>query len=169
MQQVSIGQKHASHLNDPRGWSTSGKKMAIEGSVKLLPPAPVIRYRNRVILRQGKEHLVTHVDDVAIFYTSKKVHFALLGNGLRLLLDQETLQSLGSELDPSRFFRLNRQCIVNIAFIKSFRAIDFGKLSVSLEVCSDGLSELRVSQEMAPKFKNWVSGKADDPLGEFAG
>ncbi|MBS1576922.1 MAG: LytTR family transcriptional regulator, partial [Bacteroidetes bacterium] len=59
------------------------------------------------------------------------------------------------ELDDSMFFRANRQYIVNINFVKGFKAYEKVKLLVDLT-----LQEINhciiISQETAPAFRKWM-------------
>lgn len=113
-----------------------------------------VKKRSRLVVRRGLEYIALKVEDVALIYTENKVVFALDMNGVKYMLDKK-LQDLEDELDPSVFFRANRQCIVNIGYIRSYKAYDKVKLQVDLTV-----SQLRqpiiISQETAPVFRKWI-------------
>jgi DNA-binding LytR/AlgR family response regulator len=74
------------------------------------------------------------------------------------LLCEEKLSALEKRLDSTMFFRANRQYIVNINFIKSFKPCDRVKLIVkpSLNLPKHIII---VSQQTAPRFKKWIAGK----------
>lgn len=68
----------------------------------------------------------------------------------------KNLSDLEDGLDRAVFFRVNRQYIVNIAFIKSFKAYEKVKLQVDLSM-PELNHRIIVSQETAPFFRRWIS------------
>jgi DNA-binding LytR/AlgR family response regulator len=62
---------------------------------------------------------------------------------------------LEEELQPDRFFRANRQYIINIDYVKGFKAFDKVKLQVDLLV-PDINHSIIISQETAPVFRKWM-------------
>ncbi|HEY0060017.1 MAG TPA: LytTR family DNA-binding domain-containing protein, partial [Flavisolibacter sp.] len=71
------------------------------------------------------------------------------------LLDKN-LSDLESELDSDRFFRANRQFIVNSDYIKGFRTYERVKLQVELNVDIPFNNTIIVSQETAASFRQWL-------------
>lgn len=111
--------------------------------------------KTRLLVRKGLEHVALPFDDIALFYTENKVVYVFDKYGKKYLADKN-LSDLEVQLDKDRFFRVNRQYIVHINFIRSFKAFERVKLQVELT-----LSELHhniiVSQETAPLFKRWLA------------
>jgi len=70
-------------------------------------------------------------------------------------LSDKNLCDLEMELDKNRFFRANRQYIVNINYIRSFKPYEKVKLQIDLAT-SDINHAIIVSQETAPMFRKWV-------------
>src|SRR6187402_3401166 len=70
-------------------------------------------------------------------------------------LSDKNLCDLEMELDKNRFFRANRQYIVNINYIRSFKPYEKVKLQIDLAT-SDINHAIIVSQETAPIFRKWV-------------
>ena len=66
------------------------------------------------------------------------------------------LGELEQELEKDIFFRANRQYIVNIGFIKSYKAFERVKLQVDLSMANLN-HHIVISQETAPSFKKWIS------------
>jgi two-component system, LytTR family, response regulator len=73
----------------------------------------------------------------------------------KYLIDQ-TLTELEQELDHAIFFRANRQYIVNLNFIKSFKPYEKVKLLLAVNV-HDLAEPVIVSQQVAPVFKKWIN------------
>jgi DNA-binding LytR/AlgR family response regulator len=111
--------------------------------------------KTRLLVRKGLEHMALLYDDIALFHTENKVVYVFDKCGKKYLADKN-LSDLEQQLDKSRFFRVNRQYIVNINFIRSFKAFERVKLQVELTV-SDLHHNIFVSQETAPLFKKWLA------------
>jgi DNA-binding LytR/AlgR family response regulator len=77
----------------------------------------------------------------------------LTRGGERLLAD-ETLSELEAGLDPSCFFRANRQVLVHIDAVKSFRPQGKGQLKLELAPAAE--VPVLVSQERARAFRDWL-------------
>ena len=67
----------------------------------------------------------------------------------------KNLTVLEEDLDPQQFFRVNRQHIVNIDVIKSFRRYERVKLEVKLNL-QNYAYPIIISQHTAPHFKKWM-------------
>jgi DNA-binding LytR/AlgR family response regulator len=111
--------------------------------------------RKRIIVKKGLENISLLLDDVALFFTENKIVYVIDKNGRKYLADKN-LSDQEEELDPKTFFRVNRQYIVNINYIRSFKAYERVKLQVELTV-SDLNCFIVVSQETAPVFRKWIA------------
>ncbi len=110
--------------------------------------------KTRLIVKKGVENIALKLDDVALIYTESKVVFVIANNEKKYIYDKN-LSELQQELDKSIFFRANRQCIVNINYIRGFKAFEKVKLQVDLTF-SIIPNKIIVSQETAPQFKKWI-------------
>ncbi len=110
--------------------------------------------KKRLLVKKGMESISLRLDDVVLFYTENKIVYVIDRWGKKYLSDKN-LSELEECLDENSFFRANRQYIININFIRSFKAYEKVKLIVDLT-----LPELNhciiVSQEMAPQFREWM-------------
>lgn len=114
------------------------------------------RKRERVVARQGLDNISLRLSQISFFYVENKHVYAFDCSGKKYLVEIN-LSKLEEELDDNIFFRANRQYIININYIKSFRNYEKVKLIVKME--PDELNEkycIVVSQEKAPKFKKWI-------------
>jgi DNA-binding LytR/AlgR family response regulator len=112
------------------------------------------RFRSRFLVRRGAEFVAVAAADAAYFYSDDKLTFVMTRDGSRFLIDSP-LAELEDALDPSEFFRLNRQVLARAEAIASFRPIGKGKLLVELNPRSR--AEVIVSQERAGPFRAWLS------------
>jgi DNA-binding LytR/AlgR family response regulator len=111
--------------------------------------------RSRLIVRKGIENIALRTDDIVLIYTEDKLVFVVDKEGKKYIAEKK-LGELELLLDTTIFFRANRQYIVNIGFIKSYKTYEKVKLQVDL--CMPNLNHhIVVSQEMAPFFRKWIS------------
>lgn len=110
--------------------------------------------RKRILLRKGIENITMPLCDVVLFYTENKIVHAIDRNGRKYMVDKN-LSDLEAELDKTTFFRANRQYILNINYIKSFKPYERVKLWVDLTL-QDLDHSIIVSQETAPLFRRWL-------------
>jgi DNA-binding LytR/AlgR family response regulator len=101
------------------------------------------------------ENISLLLEDVVLFFTENKLVYVIDKNARKYLVDKN-LSDLEVELDAKTFFRVNRQFIVNINYIRSFKAYERVKLQIELTV-SDLNYFIVVSQETAPFFRKWIS------------
>ncbi len=113
------------------------------------------RYRTRLMVRKGLEYIALQTNDIVIIYTENKLVYVLDRDGRKYVTDKN-LAELDRELDPGVFFRANRQYIINIGFVKSYKAYEKVKLQVDLTM-SEMHRQIIVSLEMAPCFRKWIS------------
>lgn len=115
-----------------------------------------LKKRSRLLVKKGMEHVSLPCTDVVLFYTENKLVYVVDKCGKKYMADKN-LSELEVELDDQMFFRVNRQYIVNINYIRSFKTYERVKLQVDLT-----LPELNhvviVSQETAPDFRRWIAG-----------
>lgn len=110
-------------------------------------------WRQRLVLRRGAAFASLRCEDIAWCVSIDKLAFVLTRGGERLLAD-ETLGELEAALDPARFFRANRQLLVHIDAVKSFRP--HGKGQLKLELAPAAEAPVIVSQERARAFRDWI-------------
>jgi len=111
--------------------------------------------KSRLIVRKGIENIALKLNDVVLIYTEEKLVFVIDREGKKYMIDKR-LGELELELDKDMFFRANRQYIVNIGFIKSYKTFERVKLQVDL-LMSNINHHIVISQETAPSFKKWIS------------
>ena len=114
---------------------------------------PAQRHRERLVGKLGVRSIVLPLDRVAYLASVDKASYAITFEGERYLLD-EALSALEAALSPADFFRVNRQCIVNVAAIEGFKPTGKGRLALQLKPAAE--EEVQVSQERASAFRDWL-------------
>lgn len=110
-------------------------------------------YRVRFLLPYKDGFKTVQVADVDFIYSeSKNTHLVL--NGGRIEIVAQTLEELEEQLDPTQFFRANRQYLININCLESIHNHFHGKLKVVAR--NNAQHEILISKEKAPLFKEWL-------------
>jgi two-component system, LytTR family, response regulator LytT len=76
-------------------------------------------FRKRFLIKKGEDFISIDADEVAYFYSENRITKLYKPDGKWFLFDQ-TLDDLEKELDPTMFFRINRQFIAQIKSFKIF-------------------------------------------------
>ena len=110
----------------------------------------------RFLIRMGQSLRLVHQQDIAYFYTSDKITFMMTREGRKYPLDY-TLENLELMIDPTKFFRINRQYIIHIEAIQQMHA--HYKARVRIDLLPAAHEEVIVSTEKSPLFKKWLEGE----------
>jgi DNA-binding LytR/AlgR family response regulator len=112
------------------------------------------RTRQRILARSGAGFLSLRLEDVAWFVSVDKTTWAVARDGQRHAVDA-SLAELEVQLDPQRFFRINRQVIVAATAVRGFRPSGKGRLE--LQLVPAATATLSVTQERAAAFREWLA------------
>jgi DNA-binding LytR/AlgR family response regulator len=111
------------------------------------------RPRQRILGRSGGGFVPLALDEIAWFVSVDKATWAVGNDGRRHLVEP-SLAELEAELEPERFFRINRQVIVAAAAVRGFRPSGKGRLA--LELAPAATTTLSVTPERAAAFRAWL-------------
>lgn len=110
-------------------------------------------YRRRFLVKHIQQWVPVEVSDIAYFYSEEGVSLFRTVNNQKYSLDYP-LDELEAMLDPSHFFRANRQYIVHINTVQQVHPYFNNKLKLTLKPNAD--DEVLVSRERATDFKKWM-------------
>ena len=113
-------------------------------------------FQKRVIIRYGENIKPIEIEDVAYFYTHDKIDYLRTKEKIDYPIDYH-LDQLEEILDPKKFFRINRQFIINYVAIQ--KMVSFSKSRVKLHLKPECELETVVSTERSGNFKEWLIGK----------
>src|SRR5450432_1638789 len=117
------------------------------------PGSNHVKYR--LIARRGMDHVPLKLEDIALFYTENRLTFLIDRHGKKYITDS-ILSALEQELDKSKFYRANRQYIINIDFIKGYKTAE--KVKISVEMAIDAIKNpVMISQDSAADFREWIT------------
>ncbi len=110
-------------------------------------------YRKRFLVRHLSQWVPVEVSDIAYFNSEAGVSLFRTRTNQKFTLDY-TLDELEAMLDPTHFFRANRQYIVHIGTVQQIHPYFNNKLKLTLKPATD--DEVLVSRERATEFKKWM-------------
>ncbi len=111
-------------------------------------------WRSRFLVTKGDELVPLKVDEISCIYSGERQVLAYTCNGDTYAMN-ESLSDLEPTLNPELFFRINRQYIANINYLKKISLFFSSKLYVKIEGCND--DNIIISKDRASKFKQWLS------------
>ena len=112
-------------------------------------------FQERFVVKIGKQMKLIEAKDIAYFYTENKMVYLVTIDGEKFTLDLN-MEQLERLLDPHYFFRINRQCIVQIISIARMLPASKSRLKLSLKPSAP--SETITSVERAANFRKWLMG-----------
>ena len=123
--------------------------------IKKLLVNPIDRkYKKRFTIKVGQHLKIISTDDVECFYSENKATYIYTNTNRSYLLDG-ALEQVQTELDPEKFFRVNRTFIVQISAIKDIVSYTNSRLKIILNSYNE--TEIIVSRERVKDFKNWIA------------
>lgn len=118
----------------------------------------------KLIVKKGKEFHLLPMKEIVFFYIKNKLVYCVDAKGAKHLTEWSNLKAAHDQLDERSFFTRSRNFIFNIDFIKSFRPIGFGKISVELDLMPS--VKLSISQNASVYFRTWIRKNACLPENE---
>jgi len=110
------------------------------------------RYKERFAVHIGRSVTLVQVADIA-FFCKEELIYLVNRNGKKFITDFRSLDEVQELVDPRFFFRANRQNIIQLSHIESYRSDDTGKLTLRLR--NNRPDELVISKEKAAEFRKW--------------
>jgi two-component system response regulator LytT len=110
-------------------------------------------YRSRFLIPLNDGYKSVGVEDVDYIYSEFKVTHLVAADG-QVYATTQTMDELEEQLDPSLFFRANRQHIISLGVIKDIHNYFNGKLKVVINKNPE--AEILISREKAVSFKQWL-------------
>lgn len=110
-------------------------------------------FKERFLIRFGNKLHSIATQDISYIYSEEKLSFFILKDGKRVASDY-SLQVLQEELDPQKFFRVNRQFIVHIDSVSQI--LRFSRARLNLKLDPPFPQDIIISTENTPRFKEWI-------------
>lgn len=110
-------------------------------------------YKNTFVVAKGAKNIPIEVGTIAYFFHEGEYNFLRTFNGEDFLVTQP-LDDIKNALDPSRFFRANRQVLVSFAACGHYEPFEHGKLILFVQPPYKEL--VVISQTKVKSFKEWI-------------
>ena len=111
------------------------------------------QYKERLLIKRGQQLSYLKTNSLAYCFADGKLCYAVDFSGNRHMIENN-LSVLEEQLQPSRFFRINRHLLVNIESVKKVHTWLGGRLK--LEIDPGTSVETIVSRERVNAFKEWL-------------
>jgi DNA-binding LytR/AlgR family response regulator len=124
-----------------------------EKMLKMIQEMNLVKYKERLLIKRGQQLGYLKTADMAYCYADGKLCYAIDFNGNKYLLENNMTQ-LEEQLEPGKFYRINRQLLINIEAVKKVHTWLGGRLKV--EIAPATQAETIVSRERVNGFKEWL-------------
>ena len=110
-------------------------------------------YKERFMVSLGTKIRSVEVRDIAYFFSEEKATFLITKEGMLLPVDY-SLDQVAGMLNPTQFFRVNRQFLVARPTIQTIHVYSAGKLK--LDLLPPSRHDVFVSLSRITEFKDWL-------------
>ena len=132
----------------------SGGNVDVEALLKLMGKSntPKKEYKERYIVRFNDRIIPLNTAEIAYVYSEEKNNYLVTFDDQRYIIDS-SLDVIGEELNPEKFFRVSRSCIVSSKAIKSIIK-QAGRLRIMATPSPS--FEMTVSRSRVDDFLTWL-------------
>lgn len=130
------------HVQSQQGNSLADSLDALEASASAAPTEPL----QRILVRDMGKIVPLHVDRIEHLRSDTK--YTAIVTGGKTYLVRLPITHFGQRLDPQRFLKVNRSCIVNLDFVDNMSPDDNSQLVVQLRDGSRYTASREVSKEL---------------------
>ncbi|WP_299109873.1 LytTR family DNA-binding domain-containing protein [uncultured Tenacibaculum sp.] len=111
------------------------------------------KFKKRFTIKVGQHLKIIHTDEIECFYSENKATYIHTNANRNYLIDH-SLEHWIDELDPEKFFRVNRTFIVHINSINDIVSYTNSRLQLKLNSFKE--QEIIVSRERVKQFKEFI-------------
>jgi two-component system, LytTR family, response regulator len=122
---TNTGRKHLNKLGGITDYFTSRYQDLLRY------PTTTRKYKNRFLVKKGKELASVLTENIAYFYAIHKLVCLVDETGGTYILDS-SLSDIEKQLDPLLFLRTNRKLLVHLTAIKKISALPKCKLQIGI-------------------------------------
>jgi DNA-binding LytR/AlgR family response regulator len=125
----------------------------VEALMRALGRKGAPEYKERFIVSIGERIIPVNTSDIAYFFSKDKYNYLTTNDGAQYIVDS-SMDSLAEELDPAKFFRISRGCIVSLPAIRSVTRQFGGRLRIDAEPGPP--FEMNVARARVDDFLAWL-------------
>ncbi|HEX2934346.1 MAG TPA: LytTR family DNA-binding domain-containing protein [Bacteroidales bacterium] len=116
------------------------------------------QFKTRFLVSRGDSLIPVSSNEIAYFCAEDGIVFLVTNDNKRYIINH-TLEDLECKLNPSLFFRINRQFIVAFASIQ--KAHNYFNYKLKLDIVPDPQTEVIVSKTRTAEFKQWMNSELE--------
>ena len=133
----------------------SGGEVDIENLLKAIGSnsTPKKEYKERYIVRFNDRIVPVPTDDIAYVYSEEKTNYLITFSGNKYIIDA-SLDVMAEDLDPEKFFRISRGCIIAMNAISSIIKQAGSRLRIVSR--PEAPFEITVSRSRVDDFLAWL-------------
>jgi len=124
-----------------------------EKILKMVKEMNTVRYKERLLIKRGQQLSYLKTESTAYCYADGKLCYAVDFTNNKYMLESN-LSQLEEQLQPNKFYRINRQLLVNIEAVSKVHTWLGGRLKVDLLPSTN--TDTVVSRERVNGFKDWL-------------
>ncbi len=110
-------------------------------------------FKERFMAHSGKSYIIINYKQIACFIKETLIYIVTKDNQ-KFVTDFQTIDEIEELLNPQLFYRANRQMIIQVDSVESFRSDIYGKIIATLNPPIN--ITVDISREKAQAFKKWV-------------
>lgn len=110
-------------------------------------------YKERFSIKIGTSIKIIEIENIECFFSENKATYIHTKDNRNYVIDF-SLEKIEDQLDPKKFFRINRGQIIHIDSIKEITMYSNSRLKIVLNTYNE--LDLIVSREKVTDFKNWL-------------
>ena len=111
------------------------------------------KYKERFLINIGSKIRSVSVNDIAFFYSIEKLTFLCMFENKQYPLEY-SLDAIEQMVDPEKFFRINRQFLININALDKMHVLSKSRIKVELHPAYE--EDIYVSKERTHAFRQWL-------------
>lgn len=133
----------------------SGGDVDIENLLKVIGAGSTQKkeYKERYIIRFNDRIVPVPTDDIAYVYSEEKTNYLITFSGNKYIIDT-SLDVMAEDLDPEKFFRISRGCIISMDAISSIIKQSGSRLRIVSR--PEAPFEITVSRSRVDDFLVWL-------------
>jgi DNA-binding LytR/AlgR family response regulator len=124
-----------------------------EKIIRIARQINTLRYKERLLIKKGQQLSYLKTENIAYCFAEGKLCYAVDFNKSKHLLENN-LSQLEEQLEPAKFYRINRQLLINIEAVTKVYTWLGGRLKLELTPASE--ADTVVSRERVIGFKEWL-------------
>jgi two-component system LytT family response regulator len=113
----------------------------------------VKKYKER-FLAHYKSGIVPLPESKVACFIKETIIYLVTTDNEKLVTDYNTIDEIEEVVNPQKFFRANRQSIIHVDQVETYKKHDTGKIEVHLKC--DKTLHIDISREKANDFVNWL-------------